>query len=509
MASLNPDTHDDGAMILNEDGERGAAIPPADIPASLSAHLLSLSRAIADAQDEQSLGSALADAMSSCGADSFHLWRARPGAVLEVIAAWDQGGEPSPRAGERVPRSELRVLDAITPDKPIIISAADSRFDERTKRAELGGRSLGLYPLVLRGEVLGVFEIKHRNDPAPGEVQFLRTLAEIAAIGLLHLESRAELRTKIKRLKGLYDIAESISQMANSKEIVEEAASMLVSGIGYANCFIALVDESANVLREEVIKGAGDFPGKPPSVFPLDAVELTPVLALRADRPIMIEDIQKRADAEGWGDVARAANMRSAAYMSLRAGGKALGVLAFGSSDVRMSDDELSLLSAFGNQLASTLARVEMNIEREKQVAALERANESQARLLETVRELSTPVIPVHDGVLVLPLVGMIDTSRSAQVMESLLNAIQKERAQVVIIDITGVPTVDTGVANHLIRSTRAAALLGAMCVLVGVAPAVAQTLVQIGVDFGDLVTRSDLQAGIAYALDRIDRGAR
>jgi rsbT co-antagonist protein RsbR len=89
------------------------------------------------------------------------------------------------------------------------------------------------------------------------------------------------------------------------------------------------------------------------------------------------------------------------------------------------------------------------------------------------------------------------------------VNAIQKERASVVIIDITGVPTVDTGVANHLIRSTRAAALLGAMCVLVGVAPAVAQTLVQLGVDLGGLVTRSDLQAGIAYALDRLGRGAR
>jgi rsbT co-antagonist protein RsbR len=136
-----------------------------------------------------------------------------------------------------------------------------------------------------------------------------------------------------------------------------------------------------------------------------------------------------------------------------------------------------------------------------RQVAALEEAYASQARLLETVRELSTPVIPVHDGVLVLPLVGTIDSVRSAQVMESLLNAIQKDRASFVIIDITGVPTVDTGVANHLLRSTRAAALLGARCVLVGVSPAVAQTLVQLGVDFGDLVTRSDLQAGIAYAL--------
>jgi rsbT co-antagonist protein RsbR len=158
---------------------------------------------------------------------------------------------------------------------------------------------------------------------------------------------------------------------------------------------------------------------------------------------------------------------------------------------------------------AMALLQADSQAERGKQIAALEQANTNQARLLETVRELSTPVIPVHDGILVLPIVGMIDTSRSAQIMESLLNAIQKERALAVIIDITGVPTVDTSVANHLLRSTRAASLLGAMCVLVGVAPAVAQTLAQIGVDFGDLVTRADLQAGIAYALRRLERGGR
>jgi hypothetical protein len=129
MLPLNSSPHDVGAVILNEDGDRGAAMPPADIPATLSAHLLSLSRAIADAQDEQGLASALSGAMSSCGVDSFHLWRARTEPLLEVIAAWDRGGEPSPRAGERVPRSELRALDAITPDRPLIVS----------DRAELGG----------------------------------------------------------------------------------------------------------------------------------------------------------------------------------------------------------------------------------------------------------------------------------------------------------------------------------------------------------------------------------
>jgi anti-anti-sigma regulatory factor len=494
----------------------GEVTPPASIPARLSAHLISVSHAIAGVQDEQGLADALSSVMVSCNIDAYHLWRGReaPEPFMEAVVAWDRSGEPNPPAGTRVPRAGFRVLGEITPERPLIAAdaAADPRLDEAVRRAavELGVRSIGLYPLVERAEVFGILDIKYRTERhlEPGEVQFFRSLAGIAAMALLHVDSQAALQRKIRQLKGLYDVAESISTIPSSKAIIEKTANLLFE-VGYVNCFIAIADESANLLREEALVGAGDFPGRPHYEFPLDALDITPVSAFHAGRPMVFADMQRRADAEGWGDVARKAGMRSAAYVPLRAGGKVMGVLSFGSSDAHISSDELSLLGAFGNQLASTISRVEMNIERDKQLAALEQANANQARLLETVRELSTPVIPVHDGVLVLPLVGMIDTTRSAQVMEALLNAIQKERAQVVIIDITGVPTVDTGVANHLMRSTRAASLLGAMCVLVGVAPAVAQTLVQLGIDFGELVTRSDLQAGIAYALDRLGAGAQ
>lgn len=125
----------------------------------------------------------------------------------------------------------------------------------------------------------------------------------------------------------------------------------------------------------------------------------------------------------------------------------------------------------------------------------------TRENLMRTIRELSTPVLPIHDGVLVVPLVGHLDSQRSAQFTDTLLLAIQQHRAETVIIDITGVDLVDTAVANHLLQAMRAAALLGTECVLVGIAPQIARTLVQIGVDFGALTTRRDLQAGIAYAL--------
>ncbi|MFL5807817.1 MAG: STAS domain-containing protein [Roseiflexaceae bacterium] len=124
-----------------------------------------------------------------------------------------------------------------------------------------------------------------------------------------------------------------------------------------------------------------------------------------------------------------------------------------------------------------------------------------QQRLIDTIRQLSAPLLPVHDGVLVMPLIGHIDSARGAQIMEELLNGVQQHQAAFVIMDITGVPIVDTAVANHLIQTTHAVSLLGAHCILVGISPEVAQTLVQLGIDFQRLTTRSNLQAGITYAI--------
>ncbi len=126
-----------------------------------------------------------------------------------------------------------------------------------------------------------------------------------------------------------------------------------------------------------------------------------------------------------------------------------------------------------------------------------------QERLLETIQELSTPILPIHDGVLVIPLIGQMDTSRSAQFMDTLLERVHSHHTHTVIIDVTGLPVVDTAVANCLMQAARAAMLLGVHCVIVGIAPQVASTIIQIGIDLSSIVTKRDLQAGVAYALAR------
>src|SRR5262245_45134027 len=114
--------------------------------------------------------------------------------------------------------------------------------------------------------------------------------------------------------------------------------------------------------------------------------------------------------------------------------------------------------------------------------------------------ELSTPLIPITNDVVVMPLVGSIDSRRAQQVLDTLLHGINERNARVAILDITGVPVVDTHVASALIRAAQAAQLLGAQVVLTGIRPEVAQTLVGMGTELHGVVTRSDLQSGIAFA---------
>ena len=115
------------------------------------------------------------------------------------------------------------------------------------------------------------------------------------------------------------------------------------------------------------------------------------------------------------------------------------------------------------------------------------------------IRELSTPLIPITDDVLVMPLIGAVDSRRAHDVLERLLAGMAELRARAVIVDITGVNVVDTQVADALLRAAQAIRLLGARVVLTGIRPEVAQTLVGLGVDLRHIVTLSTLQAGIAY----------
>jgi len=158
---------------------------------------------------------------------------------------------------------------------------------------------------------------------------------------------------------------------------------------------------------------------------------------------------------------------------------------------VRAMNDFTRLLDKMG------LVMVENYIRSREEIIRQQRAD---------MLELSTPVIKVWDKILTLPIIGTLDSRRAQMMMEALLQKIVDTGSIIAILDITGVRTMDTLVANHLIKTVTAARLMGARCILTGVSPAIAQTMVQLGIDLTQITTRAQMADGIKLALEMIGR---
>ena len=158
-------------------------------------------------------------------------------------------------------------------------------------------------------------------------------------------------------------------------------------------------------------------------------------------------------------------------------------------SDFALLNRVLDAYEPAANRIANTVA-VSFVEERERVIRQQQ----------EAIRELSTPVLPVRERLLILPIIGVLDAERARQLTEQLLGGIRKHRARVVVIDITGAPDVDETVANHLVQTVDASRLMGASVIITGMSPKIAQTLVTIGVDLSKIDTMGDLQGGLEEA---------
>ncbi|WP_240488514.1 STAS domain-containing protein [Labilithrix luteola] len=161
----------------------------------------------------------------------------------------------------------------------------------------------------------------------------------------------------------------------------------------------------------------------------------------------------------------------------------------------------LGTLTSSVNQMIDSLAG-----EQEK-AASYRLELEEKVAMIETqraaIRELSTPIIEVWEGILCLPIVGVLDSTRSAEMTEALLSAIVEKEARCSIIDITGIQVMDTATADHFLRMARSVKLLGSECVLTGVHPNIAQTMVHMGVDLSEVITHRSLRNALTNYLDR------
>jgi len=186
-----------------------------------------------------------------------------------------------------------------------------------------------------------------------------------------------------------------------------------------------------------------------------------------------------------------------------------LASIAAGELDARIEsefEDDLSGIEAALNLLIDDLSyelksREEAQKELEEKLSKIQEQQKTIVQQQEDLLELSSPVTKVWDNILILPVIGTLDSQRAQIMMENLLQKIVETGCTMTILDITGVPTVDTQVANHLIKTVTSARLLGADCIISGISPAIAQTIVHLGIDLSVINTKATLQSAMIYAM--------
>ncbi len=180
--------------------------------------------------------------------------------------------------------------------------------------------------------------------------------------------------------------------------------------------------------------------------------------------------------------------------------GKITGIFSHALATPCWAEEQIDMQEGSGPAVIFRIAPTSSTIEEELHTLREQRQQAFDAQR-DALRELSTPLIPITDDVVIMPLIGTIDSQRAQQVMETLLEGVARHQASLVILDITGVSIVDTQVAQAFIQAAQAVKLLGAQVMLTGIQPQIAQTLVHLGVDLSGIQTRGSLQAGIAAAL--------
>jgi ABC-type sugar transport system substrate-binding protein/anti-anti-sigma regulatory factor len=267
-----------------------------------------------------------------------------------------------------------------------------------------------------------------------------------------------------------------------------------------------LVGSDVHRHTDHALRRALQARGRPPRILVVGMAEQAEASAAVERQALGEESVLAQVVASERPQVVQALDgpIRIAVGAPLHARGALLGAMSLESATLQAcTPGEQAQLARVAGAAALLIENANLLNQLAERGRELSSANQRQEALLQTVRELSSPVVPIARAVLVMPLIGSIDSQRASEFISTLLDAISRYDAQVVLVDITGVPVIDTAVAASLGHAARAAQLLGAELVLVGITPPVAQTMVGLGLDFGRTVTRADLQSGFAYALAR------
>lgn len=382
----------------------------------------------------------------------------------------------------------------------------DPRFRDAPASSEI--RSMMAAPLMGREGVIGVISLDNCSQTGAFTASDLRLLEGLArqistAVENAYLYQEAQQR--VAQLSALQEIGLKLASTQDLSEVLEAIADATIALLRPNNVLIFLYDAG----RDEFTLATGaSAAGERGLLAPMPRKNGLTATVARSGKMMVVEDVPTHPlyarEPEQIGE------LRSLVSVPLVRAGEVVGVLNVAYFVAHhFTPEELRLLQALADQAAVAVANAHIFRQMQRVLQELQETAETQAQLLQLIQELSTPVVPLLEGILLAPLVGSIDSQRGRQILERLMGEVERQRAQVVLVDITGVPVVDTAVAQMLLQAVQAVRLLGGEAVLVGIRPEVAQTLIGLGVNLQGIVTRANLREGLAYAVKRVGRPRR
>lgn len=415
--------------------------------------------------------------------------------------------------GERQPLLRHKVGAGLTGwiirhSEPLLLKRGATEFLRQQGIERIGRASLSWLgvPMLLADKVVGViavqsYEQEHIYDE--GHMRILAAIARQAAVAIGNARLFHERERRIAELSGLEEIGRVISGTLDLNELLERIYVQVSNLMDTTSFYIALLDREQDEVSFPLAVERGErVPWRPRR----KGQGLTEYI-LQTQQPLLMKHgVDNEIHARGVQSIGTEA--KSWLGVPILVGDQSIGVIAVQSYESENLYDEADqrILQAIAQQAGVAVRNAHAVTRMRRLNDDLEQTLSRQQQLLDTIRELSTPVVPLMEGILLLPLIGHIDSDRAQRIVEQLLLGVQDHRARMAILDITGVPVVDTMVAQALVQTAQAVRLLGAEPVLVGIMPEVAQTMVGLGIDLISLTTRADLQSGLEYAIEKLSR---
>jgi rsbT co-antagonist protein RsbR len=361
--------------------------------------------------------------------------------------------------------------------------------------------------MLVQERVVGVIVVQsHGQEEAydEGHLHILSTIASQAAAAIENARLYQEAQRRVVQLSAVQQVGLKLAASTDLGETLNTIADSTMELCRPNDILIFLYDST----RDTFTLGTGlNREGQRGLLAPMPRKDGLSATVARTGQLMVIEDVPQHPLYAQSAD--QVGQLRSVASVPLVRTGEVLGVLNVSFYEHhRFAADELRLLQSLADHAAVAVGTARLFQQAQAVLQELQETTETQSALLSLVQDLATPVVPLLRGVLLMPLVGSIDSGRGGQILERLLQVVEQQQARVVLVDITGVPVVDTSVAQILLQSVQAVRFLGGEAVLVGIRPEVAQTLVSLGVDLSGITTRADLQGGVSYAIRRVGQEA-